>query len=297
MSIRARARRTKLKYAASVMMLYRTREGLVACPEADVSARLISTEWDRLASMTELESQLASAYATGRPLADFSVRDALVPLQRQEVWAAGVTYYRSRDARMAESADAGGGSFYDRAYAAARPELFFKANARTAVGPGDDISIRADASWNVPEPELVLFADTRGRLIGYTVGNDVSSRDIEGENPLYLPQAKVYDASCALGPGLLVTSAPLASSTEISLAVSRTDAIEFAGSTTLAELKRSAAELLGCLFRHNTFAHGCFLMTGTGIVPPDSFTLQAGDVVTITIAGVGTLSNRVAMAN
>jgi 2-dehydro-3-deoxy-D-arabinonate dehydratase len=278
------------------MMLYRTREGVVARPEqaADAETRSIAIDWDQLATLPDLESSLAAAYAAGRPVANFSPADALVPLQRQEVWAAGVTYFRSRDARMAESADAGGGSFYDRVYSAPRPELFYKGGGRTAVGSGEEIAIRADTTWNVPEPELVLFADSGGRLIGYTVGNDVSSRDIEGENPLYLPQAKVYDASCALGPGLLVTSTPLPTTTEISLAIARDEAVEFAGTTTLAELKRSPDELLEYLYRHNTFTHGCFLMTGTGIVPPDGFTLQADDVVTISIAGVGILRNRVA---
>lgn len=278
------------------MMLYRTRDGVVASPDqaADSVARSIAIDWDQLATLPDLENSLAAAYAAGRPVVNFNAGDALVPLARQEVWAAGVTYFRSRDARMAESADAGGGSFYDRVYSAPRPELFYKGSARNAVGSGDDIAIRADSAWNVPEPELVLFADSGGRLIGYTVGNDVSSRDIEGENPLYLPQAKVYDASCALGPGVLVTSTALPSTTEISLTIARDEAVAFTGATTLAELKRSPDELLEYLYRHNTFAHGCFLMTGTGIVPPDGFTLQADDVVTVSIADVGILRNRVA---
>ena len=212
----------------------------------------------------------------------------------QEVWAAGVTYYRSRSARIEESKDAGGGDFYDRVYAAERPELFFKATGRRVVGPGDAVRIRSDAKWSVPEPELTLFIDPNGDIAGYTIGNDMSSRDIEGENPLYLPQAKVYDGSCALGPCVLLSSEPIDRSTAIQLEIVRQDKTIFAAATTLAELKREPKELAGFLFRDNSFPHGVFLMTGTGIVPGDEFTLAASDRIRISIDGIGTLENYVA---
>ena len=274
------------------MLLYRTRRGVIAATGDDFV--LLAESWDSLVGPPGLPERLDRLVAQGTAQAAFEPHEALVPLVSQEVWAAGVTYYRSRDARMAESQQAGGGSFYDRVYTAARPELFFKGSARTAVGSGQEIALRSDAGWNVPEPELVLLADAGGELIGCTIGNDVSSRDIEGENPLYLPQAKVYDASCALGPALLVGAAPLPAATAISLAIERGGETVFAGSTTLAELKRTPQELLGYLYRDNSFPHGCYLMTGTGIVPPDGFTLASGDTVAITIAPIGTLTNRVA---
>ncbi len=215
----------------------------------------------------------------------------LAPIANQEVWAAGVTYYRSRDARMEESKSAGGGSFYDRVYRAERPELFFKATPHRVVGHLGKVAVRQDSSWSVPEPELALLISPGGKILGYTVGNDMSARDIEGENPLYLPQAKVYDRCCALGPGILVSSEPLPPSTEIRLEIVRGRQPAFAGSTALSSLKRDPADLVRYLFRHNSFPNGCFLLTGTGIVPPDSFALQAGDEIRITIDGIGTLVN------
>ena len=224
---------------------------------------------------------------------DFSSAQILAPIGNQEVWAAGVTYYRSRNARMEEAKSAGGGDFYDRVYSAERPELFFKATASRVADPGTHVRIRSDAKWNVPEPELTLLINHRGQIIGYTVGNDMSSRDIEGENPLYLPQAKVYDRSCALGPCVLVTPDPLPSTTPIRLEILRDGATAFSNATTLAELKRAPATLVEYLFRDNSFPCGAFLMTGTGIVPPDSFTLMSGDQVRITIDPIGTLENEV----
>jgi 2-dehydro-3-deoxy-D-arabinonate dehydratase len=208
-------------------------------------------------------------------------------------WAAGVTYYRSRDARMAESKDAGGGDFYDRVYVAERPELFFKGTASRVAAPGEAVRIRSDAKWSVPEPELTLVINPRGVIIGYTIGNDMSSRDIEGENPLYLPQAKVYDRSSALGPCILVSGDPLPASTPIRLEIDRAGTPVFSGATTLAELKRKPAQLVEYLFRDNVFPVGVCLMTGTGVVPPDSFALAAGDRIRITIDPIGTLENTV----
>jgi 2-dehydro-3-deoxy-D-arabinonate dehydratase len=219
--------------------------------------------------------------------------DIEAPIGNQEVWAAGVTYYRSRDARMQESKSSGGGDFYDRVYAAERPELFMKATPHRVVGPDEDVAIRDDSSWNVPEPELTLLITPSGKIVGYTIGNDMSSRDIEGENPLYLPQAKVYDRSCALGPAILVSDAPMPAKTEIKLEILRGGAKEFSGTTTLESLKRDPADLVRYLYRSNRFPAGCFLMTGTGIVPPDSFTLKSKDEIHITIASIGTLINTV----
>jgi len=220
----------------------------------------------------------------------------LAPIDAQEVWAAGVTYYRSRTARMAESEVAGGGSFYDRVYTAERPELFFKALAHRVAGPGEHVRIRRDSRWNVPEPELALVISPEGKITGYTIGNDMSSRDIEGENPLYLPQAKVYDRSCALGPAVFVSSDPLPSTTAIGLEIRRAGQAVFSGDTTLAEMKRRPEDLVRYLYRETSFPNGCILLTGTGIIPPESFTLQAGDEVAITIEPMGTLRNTVGVA-
>jgi 2-dehydro-3-deoxy-D-arabinonate dehydratase len=217
----------------------------------------------------------------------------LAPIDSQEVWAAGVTYYRSRTARMAESEVAGGGSFYDRVYTAERPELFFKALAHRVAGPEEKVRIRRDSKWNVPEPELALVISPAGKITGYTIGNDMSSRDIEGENPLYLPQAKVYDRSCALGPAILVSGEPLPASTAISIEIRRGGEAVFSDSTTLAAMKRKPEELVEYLYRETSFPGGCILLTGTGIVPPDTFTLQSGDEIAITIDGIGTLRNPV----
>ncbi|HEX8810483.1 MAG TPA: fumarylacetoacetate hydrolase family protein [Terracidiphilus sp.] len=218
----------------------------------------------------------------------------LAPIGEQEVWAAGVTYFRSRAARMEESKESGGGSFYDRVYTAERPELFFKAMPHKVVGHGATVRIRKDATWSVPEPELALCVSPEGRIVGYTVGNDMSSRDIEGQNLLYLPQAKIWDGSCALGPGILLTPDPLRVTTRIQIVIERGGESVFSGETTLKEMKRRPEELVEYLFRDQTFPHGCFLLTGTGIVPPDDFTLNSGDGIAITIDGIGTLRNEVA---
>ncbi len=219
----------------------------------------------------------------------------LLPLiQSQEIWAAGVTYLRSRTARMEESSVAGGGSFYDRVYEADRPELFFKATPHRVAAPGGTLRIRSDSRWNVPEPELTLAINAAGRIFGYTIGNDMSSRNIEGENPLYLPQAKVYDRCAALGPCLVVSDELPGPETTIGLEIERNGRAAFEGQTTLGQMKRPLASLAEWLFRDNSFPRGCYLMTGTGVIPPDSFTLRAGDVVRIAIAGVGTLVNTIA---
>lgn len=222
----------------------------------------------------------------------------LCPLDRQEVWASGVTYERSREARKVESE--GGGDFYDRVYGAERPELFFKAAPRLVRGPGEPLRIRRDSSWNVPEPELALVVSAAGRVVGLTAGNDMSSRSIEGENPLYLPQAKTYDGCCALGPviallggGRAGEGAPDPRALSIKLTILRDGEAAFAGETSTSRMRRSPEELVDYLTRELTFPDGVFLMTGTGIVPPDSFTLRSGDVVEIEVSGIGTLVNPV----
>lgn len=214
----------------------------------------------------------------------------LPPIDRQEVWAAGVTYKRSEEARKRESQ--GAASFYDLVYKAPRPELFFKANPYRVVGPHARIRIRKDSKWSVPEPELALVLNPKLQLVGYTIGNDVSARDIEGENPLYLPQAKVYDGCCALGPVITLADAmPSPTNVNIRLAIDRSGERVFEGATNVGQMARSFADLIGWLGKEATFPHGVILLTGTGIVPPDDFTLFVGDVVHIDISGIGRLSN------
>ncbi|MBA3441080.1 MAG: fumarylacetoacetate hydrolase family protein [Pyrinomonadaceae bacterium] len=275
------------------MKLYRTTRGAVV--ENDDRFFLISTaDWDTLLNRDDLTQFLTEKISGLEPaFPELSGDELLAPIGKQEVWAAGVTYYRSRSARIEESKDAGGGSFYDRVYQADRPELFFKATPHRVVGHGADVRIRRDSMWNVPEPELTLVITAAGKIVGYTIGNDMSSRDIEGENPLYLPQAKTYDRSCALGPGILVTDVPLPPTTEIRLDILRQGETVFSGATALKEMKRTLPELVEFLYRESSFPDGCFLMTGTGVIPPDSFTLRSADEVRITIEPVGTLVNKV----
>ena len=215
----------------------------------------------------------------------------LPPVDEQEVWAAGVTYIRSREARQEEAAD--GGDVYARVYDAERPEIFFKASAKNTVGPLDVVGIRRDSRWNVPEPELGLVVNPAMEMLGFTIGNDMSSRDIEGANPLYLPQAKVYTASCAVGPGILLAPADTWLETTIRLEISRGASDVFSGAISTDQIKRTIAELIDYLGRSNTYPGGAILLTGTGIVPPVDFSLQPGDVVTISIDGIGTLQNSV----
>lgn len=215
------------------------------------------------------------------------------PVDKQEVWAAGVTYKRSKIAREEESV--GAAQFYDKVYSAPRPELFLKATPARVVPPGSPVRVRADATWSVPEPELALVISPAGKIVGYTIGNDMSSRDIEGENPLYLPQAKIYKGSCSVGP--LVTPVgqmPELPGVEIRLVIARDGKTAFEGSTTLAQMARTVESLAEWLFKENEFPHGALLLTGTGIVPPDEFTLKSGDDVSITITGIGTLRNPIA---
>jgi 2-dehydro-3-deoxy-D-arabinonate dehydratase len=272
------------------MKIYKTKQGAVV--ELDEKFYpLPDSDWDELLNRQQLFQYLKEAVSGLAQLAEFSQADAVAPIGSQEVWAAGVTYYRSRTARIEESKDAGGGDFYDRVYMAERPELFLKATPHRVAGSGQKVKIRGDSKWNVPEPELTLAVNSRGEIFGYSIGNDMSSRDIEGENPLYLPQAKVYDLSCGLGPCIFVTEEALAPETQIRLQIARAGETVFDSSTALSSMKRAPAELVEYLFRDNSFPTGCFLLTGTGIVPPDSFTLLSGDEIRISIDSIGTLIN------
>ncbi len=270
------------------MKLYRTNSACIV--EKDHTYYSLNDSWDALVAREDLAGYLNAAAKSKLSGDSFPF---LAPIGSQEVWAAGVTYLRSRAARMEEAKLTGGGDFYDRVYNATRPELFFKATPNRVVGHQAKVAIRSDANWSVPEPELTLLVSSKGKILGYTVGNDMSSRDIEGENPLYLPQAKVYNRACALGPGVLITSDPLPRSTKIELEILRAGKPVFVESTTLASMKREPEELVEYLYRDNVFPNGCFLLTGTGIVPPDSFTLHHGDEIRITIDGIGTLVNLV----
>lgn len=230
---------------------------------------------------------------TTAPATPFDVAQFRAPVDQQEIWAAGVTYKRSKIAREEESV--GAAQFYDKVYSAPRPELFLKATPARVVPPGAPVRIRADATWSVPEPELALVISPVGKIVGYTIGNDMSSRDIEGENPLYLPQAKIYKGSCSVGPLVTpVSKMPELPGVEIRLVIRRAGASAFEGATTLAQMARTVESLAEWLFKENEFPHGALLLTGTGIVPPDEFTLRSGDDVNISITGIGALQNPVA---
>jgi 2-dehydro-3-deoxy-D-arabinonate dehydratase len=270
--------------------LYRTPLGVIASRDGEY--RQLSTgSFDEIFAQEKPADWLHSAFINGSRCTE--PESLLAPIDSQEVWAAGVTYLRSRDARKEESRDTGGGQFYDRVYDAERPEIFFKATKHRVIAPAKPMKLRSDAVWNVPEPELTLAINRFGSIFGYTIGNDLSSRDIEGENPLYLPQAKVWSDCCALGPGLVVR-APLPRSTGISLSIKRSGIEAFLGETSLDQMKRTLEELAAWLWRDNCFPAGTYLMTGTGTVPPNDFTLHSGDVIDISIEGLGTLTNSIA---
>lgn len=276
------------------MKLYKTREGVFFSVDA-LFYRSPEQNWDTLLCRDDAKQFLSRHISSSTPLATFSLEKAILqaPIQSQEVWAAGVTYLRSKSARMDESKETGGATFYDKVYDAERPELFFKATPHRVVGSGQSVRIRKDSTWNVPEPELTLVLTPSGKMIGYTVGNDMSSRSIEGENPLYLPQAKIYAQSCALGPAIFLTDEPIPADTKIQLMIVRNQKCVFNDSIAFSQIKRKPQELAAYLFRDNSFPFGCFLMTGTGLVPGNDFTLEIGDEIHITIDAVGTLKNTV----
>jgi|ERR1043166_3412430 2-dehydro-3-deoxy-D-arabinonate dehydratase len=272
-----------------------TKIGLVT-PDAHVFD-LTPAGMPQLQALLEAEDplrQLNSLQTSKLPRISLAQVRLLAPVERQEVWAAGVTYLRSKKARMEESDFSA--NAYDRVYEAQRPELFFKSLSEKVVATGEAVGIRGDARWSVPEPELALVLNSRGKVVGYTIGNDMSSRDIEGENLLYLPQAKIYNGSCALGPWItLGASEAEAREWKINLSIERGGQQVFSGQTSVAQIRRRFEELADFLFRSQSFPHGAVLLTGTGVVPPDSFTLQADDVVEIEISGIGSLRNSVAI--
>ncbi|MEL6192531.1 MAG: fumarylacetoacetate hydrolase family protein [Bacteroidota bacterium] len=248
--------------------------------------------WDEVINRSDLHSFLKDFERESSPTPTERMGEFLMPpIGSQEIWASGVTYLRSREARMEESKEAGGDDFYERVYDADRPELFFKAGSGKAVGSGQKVRIRKDANWNVPEPEFTLVINSQGEIIGYTIGNDMSSRDIEGENPLYLPQAKTYDGSAAIGPCLWVPEKPMSSSTTITLEILRKGQEVFKGETSVNQMKRKFDELVSWLFKEMSFPTGVYLMTGTGIIPPNDFSLQEGDVIRIQVKPIGILEN------
>lgn len=278
------------------MRLYRTPSGILIEHEHSVFV-LENEEWDAFINDDTLYHKLTSLIAKIKPVGGrdvLSKSKLLPPIGTQEIWASGVTYYRSKVGRQEESKLSGGSDFYARVYEAERPELFFKSVAHRAVGHLGDVRIRADSTWNVPEPELTLVITTSGKIVGYTIGNDMSSRSIEGENPLYLPQAKTYDGSASIGPCIYVTDQPLPPETAIRLKILRNSESVFEGSININQIVRKFEDLVSFLYREYSFPSGSLLMTGTGIVPGNDFTLQKNDAIHITIEPIGTLINRVA---
>ncbi len=278
------------------MKLYRTSSGIVFEKDGAFYPQFAES-WDNFVNDDNLYEKLVGLSKVVKPdenLVDLIKNDLKAPIQSQEIWGSGVTYLRSKVGRQEEAKDAGGGDFYERVYKAERPELFFKSTAGRAVGSGEKVHIRKDSTWDVPEPELTLFATSSGKIVGYTVGNDMSSRSIEGVNPLYLPQAKTYDASAAIGPCLFVSDKPISPQTMIELIIFRAGNEAFKGCVEFSQMIRKPESLVEFLFRECSFPHGCFLMTGTGIVPDSDFTLKSGDEIHISIGPIGTLKNTVA---
>ena len=279
------------------MKLFNTKKGPVLLEREQFW--LIAQGWEQLINREDLHVWLQSLTQQSEWLpagqADELLNSQLLPPigSTQEVWAAGVTYLRSRDARMEESKESGGASFYDKVYDAERPELFFKALPHRVAAHDEEVYIRHDSNWNVPEPELTLFINSKGNIQGYTIGNDMSSRSIEGENPLYLPQAKVYQRSAALGPCLYIPAGPIPPTTLISMVIRRAGKNVYSGEVAISQIKRKLPELASWLYRDMDFPQGCFLMTGTCLVPGNDFTLAVGDKVGITIEQIGTLTNTV----
>jgi 2-dehydro-3-deoxy-D-arabinonate dehydratase len=275
------------------MKVYRTKAGVVIEKE-EMFFLLKNETWDEFINDNALFQKLQEKIKNLSPSSTNLLQDVLAPIgSRQELWACGVTYLRSKIGRQEESKDAGGGDFYARVYEAERPEVFFKSTPHRVVGPNGKVRIRKDSSWDVPEPELTLVVSSSGKIVGYTIGNDMSSRSIEGENPLYLPQAKTYDACAAVGPCVYVTEQPLDKNTEIRLVINRNGSTAYEGTIALSQMKRTPEELVSFVFRECSFPHGCLIMTGTGIVPEHDFTLKSGDEIKISIEGIGTLVNEV----
>ncbi len=278
------------------MKLFRLSEGIIL--QHQDANYLLGLEWDALVNRNGLYSYLLNMLPGLAVLSEAAALEMLnakllPPISSQEVWAAGVTYLRSREARMEESVASGAADLYDKVYAAERPELFFKSMPHRVAGHKQHVYIRRDSTWNVPEPELALFINANGNIEGYTIGNDMSSRSIEGENALYLPQAKIFERSTALGPCLYVPREPMPADTAIKMSIHRDNREVYYDETTISRMKRSFTELAGYLYRECDFLSGCFLLTGTCLVPPNDFTLSEEDVVSISIGGIGKLVNTV----
>jgi 2-dehydro-3-deoxy-D-arabinonate dehydratase len=281
------------------MKLYRIQDQIII----EHQQKLYKThqqDWDALVNQQDLHAYLLALIKEQTSFEQaswLSTQRIQAPIVSQEIWAAGVTYLRSKVARMEESKVSGGADFYAKVYDAERPELFFKSTAQRCSGPGEPVFIRSDSHWNVPEPELTLFANCEGKIVGYTIGNDMSSRDIEGENPLYLPQAKCYERAAAIGPCLWIPEAPIDPDTRIHMEIHRKDETVFSGEISINQMKRKHDELIGYLFRAMRFSQGVYLMTGTCLVPPNEFTLQEADLVIMQIDGIGRLENTVEKLN
>jgi 2-dehydro-3-deoxy-D-arabinonate dehydratase len=278
------------------MKLYKTSKGVLL--EFNNGFYVLQQDWDALINRDNLYTYLQKESLNGKTISaqqagEWCSNYLLPPIGSQEVWAAGVTYLKSRDARMEESKESGGADCYQRVYEAERPELFFKALPHRVVGHRQTVYIRKDSTWNVPEPELTLYINKAGNIQAYTIGNDMSSRSIEGENPLYLPQAKVYEKSAGLGPCLYIPEQPISPETGIYMSIHRDEKKMYEGNTTISRMKRLLPELATYLYRECDFPQGCFLMTGTCLVPPNDFTLQPNDRIDIRIDGIGELVNLV----
>ncbi len=254
----------------------------------------VNENWDTFINDDNLLQKTTALISTLKPVDTVAINNALPPIgSSQELWACGVTYLRSKVGRQEESKASGGADFYAKVYDADRPEVFFKSTPHRIVGHNAKVNIRKDSTWDVPEPELTLVVTSSGKIIGYTIGNDMSSRSIEGENPLYLPQAKTYDACAALGPCIYVTNKPLDSNTQISLEIKGNESVVFKDTIAISQMKRTPEELVSFVYRECSFPHGCLIMTGTGIVPGSDFTLKSGDEIKISIDNIGTLINTV----
>lgn len=272
------------------MKLYKTKNGIVI--EKENSFYLSDENWDLFINDDSLFQKLSELTTSSKKTNRESIAKLLPPIgSQQELWACGVTYLRSKVGRQEESKTAGGADFYAKVYEAERPEVFFKANPHRVVGHNALVRIRKDSTWDVPEPELTLVVTSSGKIVGYTIGNDMSSRSIEGENPLYLPQAKTYDGCASLGPCVYVTDKPLDTATAISLVINRDGKKVFENSIAISQIKRSFEELVSFVFRECSFPYGCLIMTGTGIVPGHEFTLQSKDEIKISIESIGELVN------
>src|SRR3954470_11950078 len=267
------------------MKIYKTKNGIVI-EEENQFYLLKNEDWDVFINDDFVSDKAKKLIEVLSPAGNDVVKELLPPVGKQELWACGVTYLRSKIGRQEESKDAGGGDFYARVYEAERPEVFFKSTPHRVAGPNEKVRIRKDSTWDVPEPELTLVVTSSGKIVGYTIGNDMSSRSIEGENPLYLPQAKTYDACAAVGPCVYVTEQPLDKNTNIHLQINRNVKKAFEGNITISQMKRTPEELVSFVFRECTFPHGCLIMTGTGIVPEHEFTLKSGDEIKISIDSI-----------